>query len=289
MNRTFLFSSAAAFALAGAFAAPAYAITGPFSGSYHATKLILDDIAGRAEISVGGSDITVSITGEPDELATVQLVVEGGALKIRSTRHNRHWRDASEVALYKISVPKGTALAIDGMVGEIQAGDLGGDLAIDAGALKGSIGAVKSASLDGSGALTLEIGDIAGAFNLDASGAARIKTGNLDSADIDVSGAGDVNMQTIRHGLSAEIDGAGRVTAQSVNGPVQVEISGTGAVAVAGGRANPLKVDVSGMASFEFGGEAVDPEISVSGRGSVKLRSYTGKLRSEGGNITVGE
>ncbi len=289
MARTMLVSIAGALALACAAATPASAVTGPFSGSYKASGLALDNLAGHVDISVGGSDITVAITGDADELATVTVGSDGSVLKIRSTRHNRHLHDAGDLASYKISVPKGTALMIDGMIGEIAAGDLGGDLSIDAGALKGTIGAVRSASLDASGALKLEIGDIAGDLSIDASGAARIKTGNVDNAHLDISGAGDIGVEAIRHGLSADINGAAHITALSVNGPVNIDASGESEVLIGSGRADPLKLDISGLGKFEFGGEAVNPEISVSGRSSVKLHSYTGKLHSDGSNITIGD
>lgn len=268
----------------------AHAITGPFNANYQATRLSLDNIAGRAEIVVGGSaGISVAITGDPAELATVDLKVENGTLKIRSTRHMRRYDRIADAALYRISVPKGTDLTIDNMVGEIQAGDLGGDLSIDSGALKGSIGAVRSAHLDGSGALKLTIGDIAGELAMDASGAANIRTGSVDSANLDVSGAGDIDIQDIRHGLHAELSGASQVDARSVNGPVDVEVSGSGDIRIAGGRADPLEVDISGIGSFEFGGTAVNPQLSVSGRGRIKLKAYTGKLNSDGANITIGD
>ncbi len=212
-------------------------------------------------------------------------------MTIRDTRprHDIHdIHDVAKVALYKIRVPQGTSLAIDGMIGEIEAGDLGGELDVDAGALKGKVGAVKSVHLDGSGALTLTIGDVAGELLVDGSGAANIKTGNVDSAKLDLSGAGAIDIQNVRHGLDADITGASHVSAQSVNGPVSVEVSGVGNVNIAAGKANPLRVDISGFGSFSFGGEGVDPDLTVSGMGGVTLKSYSGKLHTEGGNIHIG-
>lgn len=291
MNRTLLVSAAVLPALATLFAAPAYAVNGPFSGSYKAGKLILDDLVGRTEITVGGSDIGVSITGDATELSFVQITVENGALKIRNTRRERihDTGDLSKLALYRIRVPQGTDLGLDGLVGEIQAGDTNGNLVIDGGALKGSIGAVKAAHFDGSGALTLTIGDIAGALDMDGSGATNIKTGNIDSAHLDVSGATNLTLQTIRHGMTASLSGASHVTAASVAGPVNVEESGVGNVEIAGGKADPLKVEISGFGQFSFAGEGVDPDLSVSGMGGIRLKSYSGKLRSDGGNIHIGD
>jgi hypothetical protein len=48
------------------------------------------------------------------------------------------------------------------------------------------------------------------------------------------------------------------------------------------GVANPLHVDIMGAGDFIFGGQAIDPHVSAIGAGRVKIRSYTGKMHSDG-------
>jgi hypothetical protein len=45
-----------------------------------------------------------------------------------------------------------------------------------------------------------------------------------------------------------------------------------------------------GSGSVNFGGTAVDPEISSMGSGSVKVKAYRGKLSNEGmSNLKIGD
>lgn len=270
-------------------AAPAQALNGPFSGTYQASGIVLDQLVGRVDIAVGGAQVLLSITGRADELQAIQVSSLGGQLKIVSTKRHRNIDDPKDYAQFKLTVPKGTNLTIDEMVGEVEVGDLAGDVKIDATSLDATIGAVKSAKLDISGSLDLTLGDVAGKLEVDVSGSADVKAGSVETADLDISGSGEIELKSIRNGLTAEINGSGSVKAEAVNGPLTVELSGSGEVAIAHGRANPLKVDISGQGEFSFGGEAVNPEVEVSGSGSIWLGSYTGKLKSQGGNLTIGK
>lgn len=268
--------------------APAQALNGPHNGTYQASEVILDDLVGRADISVGGSQVTLAITGRPEELAAIEVQSSGGKLRILSHKRHRTINNPADYAQFKLSVPRGTNLSIDGMVGEIAAGDLASDISIDATALEGTFGAVRSVSADASGSLDLEFGDIAGKLSMDVSGSSDIKAKSAQSAALEISGSGKLQVGAVRQGLSASINGSGSVDAGSVNGPVSVDVSGSGAVHIAQGRADPLKVQISGQGEFSFGGEAVNPEIDVSGSGSVSIEKYTGKLKTRGGNITIG-
>lgn len=285
-TRTILFGGAM---LLASVASQALALDGPYKGAFAGNRLELDNIAGHISVAVGGDKIAIDIAGQPEELAAMDVRADGQSVRIKSTLHRHNVRNADELAQVRISVPKGTALSLDGVIGHMEAGDTGGDISVDSGALKGEIGAVKSAHLDGSGAIDLTIGDIAGDLDLDSSGAAKIKAKSAASAHLDISGASDVDIGALRGGFSADINGHGRIDIGTVNGPVNVDMSGAGEVLIKGGRANPLRVEVSGVGRFEFDGDAVDPNLEASGLAQIKIRSYTGKLHSSGGNITIGK
>lgn len=283
-----VFAALAACATAGVCIAPAHALNGPFNGAYQASEVVLDDLVGRVDISVGGSQVTLAITGRPDELAEIEVQAGGGKLRIVSHKRHRNINEPADYAQFKLSVPRGTNLTIDGMVGDLAAGDLGGDIKIDATALDGTFGNVRSVSVDASGSLDVDFGDIAGNLNVDVSGSSDIKAKSAQAASVEISGSGELNVGAIRQGLSASINGSGSIEAGSVNGPVSVDVSGSGEVHIAQGRADPLQVEISGQGEFTFGGEAVNPEISVSGSGNVSIEKYTGKLKTHGGNISIG-
>lgn len=277
--------------LAGLLAGPAQALDGPFSQSYSAKSLVLVNLIGRVEIEVGGSNVAVQITGQPDELQAIEVGGSGGAVRIESSkRHHRISGDASDYAVFKITVPKGADLTVDGLYGEAEVGDIGGRLKLSATALDGRIGNVSEADLELNGSGDLGVGNIDGKLGLVISGSGSVETGNADSADIGIAGSGDVSIKEIRHGLSAKIAGSGDINVDGVNGPVSAELAGSGDVSIDHGRATPLKVEIIGSGDFDFGGEAVDPDISVMGSGGVHLASYSGRLQSHGtANLTIGK
>ena len=283
--------SALSFGLAcGLMAAPALALDGPFSQSYPASSLVLVNLAGKVEVAVGGSGISVQISGRPDELQAITVGSNGSTVRIESNRHHRRIDgDAQDFAHFKIVVPRGADLTIDGVVGEAEIGDVGGRLKLNAGALDGRIGNVSTADLQLSGSGDLGLGDVASKLDLNISGSGSLDAGNVDSADIEIAGSGDVSLKDIRHGLSAKIAGSGDIGVASVNGPVTAEIAGSGDISISRGRADPLKVSIVGSGDFDFGGEAVNPDVSIYGSGGVRIGSYSGRLQSHGtGDLEIG-
>jgi len=277
--------------LAGWLVVPAQAIEGPFSQSYRANSVVLVNLVGRVEIEVGGSNVSVGITGESEELQAIEVTGSGTVVRIESSkRHHRISGDAADHALYKITVPKGADLTVDGLVGEAEIGDIGGRLKLSATALDGHIGDVSAADIELNGSSDLGLGDVAGRLSIEISGSGSIETGDADSANVEIAGSGDVSIKEIRHGLNAKIAGSGDISVGGVNGPVTAALAGSGDVAIDHGRADPLKVEILGSGDFDFGGEAVDPDISVFGSGDVHIASYTGKLQSHGtANLTIGK
>lgn len=277
-------------ALFGLLAGPALAVQGPFSASYQATQLRLDNIGGRVEIEIGGSGITVAITGKAEELALIQVGASGSTVTIESSRrHKRVSGDPADAAHIQISVPRGASLDIDGLTGEAAIAGVGGELKLRAFALDAEIGNMRSADLQVAGSGDIALGNTAGALKVAIAGSGSVEAGTSDEAEVAIAGSGDVSLGDVRRGLVAKIAGSGDIDVRSVNGPVAAKLAGSGDVKIDRGRADPLRVEIVGSGDFEFGGEAVDPDISVMGSGSVSIGSYTGKLKSSGNsNISIG-
>ncbi len=282
-------SIAGAGLLAGWLASPAFALDGPFNQSFQANALELANVAGRVEIHVGGSGVSVNISGDPEELQAIEVSAGGNTVHISSSRsHHSISGDPADLALYKITVPKGAALSVEGATGEAEIGDIGGPLKLTARSLDGHLGAMNSALLRITGSGDLGLGDVAGRLDLAVMGSGSVTAADCDSADIEIAGSGDVSVRRIRHDLTAKIAGSGDMEIESVNGPVDASLAGSGDLTIGSGRAAPLKVQIVGSGDFDFDGEAVDPDITVYGSGGVRIGSYSGKLQSRGANITIG-
>lgn len=291
MSKQAQFVAAGLGALTWLAAAPAFAISGPFNQTYPASEVALDHLVGRIEIAVGGSTVVVSISGQADELEAVTVTSSGAVLTITSSKRHRDLDDDGQgLATYKLTVPKGTKLSADHIIGEAKIGDIAGDIKVSGAALTAEIGLTKSADLRLAGSGHIKIADVAGALGAKIAGSGAIEAQNADSADASIAGSGTITLRDLKQGLAAAISGNGDITAASINGPLKVAIAGSGRVKIAAGRANPLKLSIMGSGELDFGGTAVDPEIAVMGSGDVKLGAYTGKLSSRGNpNLTIGK
>ncbi len=273
--------------IAAGFAAPAMALDGPFKAAYQASEVDVSHIAGTVDIVAGGPEVSVSISGQPDELKAITVSLSGNVLRIESSRRSHDFfdgatDDAATRSHLQISVPKGTTLVTESLVGKATIGDVGGDLRFSGADVKAKIGAMKSARVSVAGSGDVTLGEVEGALEVSVAGSGDVQTASADSAKVSIAGHGDVHLQTVRHGLEAKISGSGGIDAASVDGAVETSIAGSGAVTIAKGRATPLKVSIMGSGDFALNGEAVDPDISVMGSGTVKLGKITGQLKSRG-------
>jgi hypothetical protein len=190
----------------------------------------------------------------------------------------------------KLLVPKGTAVNVDGLVGDASIGDTYGPLKFDASVTNANIGKVGAAkiSLAGSGKITFT--QVNGPLDLEIAGSGKITGGNAaGNTSADIAGSGSAQVGAVNGGLDIDIAGSGDFTAAKVNGPVKVDIAGAGDVLIGDGVANPLHVDIMGSGNFTFGGLAIDPDIDALGSGNVKLRAYKGRMNSDGMvNVKIG-
>jgi uncharacterized protein YaiE (UPF0345 family) len=248
-------------------------------------------LVGQLDIQVSsGPQMTYTLSGEAEAIKDVSARVEGDTLVIDQKDPKSSWFmwfewngdwDDRRIKV-SLTVPTGTPLDIDSIVGDVTIGDINGPLKFELTAADAKIGAVTTAEIDAAGAGSIQIASVQGALNLDVAGSGDVRVGNAGSVNVDIAGSGELTVGAIAGGLSVDIAGSGDVAIDSVSGPVDFSSAGSGDVVIKNGKATPLKISIMGSGSFDFGGEAVDPNISVAGSGEIKIKSYTGKLNTSG-------
>jgi hypothetical protein len=253
-----------------------------------------------------GGPMTVEISGNPSRVGRVRVSQDGSALTVegesdeensRSVWDWKNWFDFSHDTNWdrgdlfvKVTVPRGTDVNVDDLVGNANIGDTMGNLRFEAAASKAHIGKVQQASIDLGGSGTIDIASVQNELRLDMGGSGKVTTGPVGSVKADIAGSGDAHFGPIAGGLHLDIAGSGDVTTPHVNGPTHIEIAGSGTVRIADGIANPLHVEIMGAGNLYFGGVAVDPHIDAVGSGTVHIKAYRGKLNSEGmADVKIGD
>jgi hypothetical protein len=235
---------------------------------FQAKRIRLDDLVAEVELVVAPAEaVRVLAKGKPDAMKKLQIRQVGDELQIVQSRaRGQGWQvlgwtvfgiqaneeEVSDLRL-TITAPPGTPYEIEDMVGKINAGDLDAPVSMGATSASGKIGRVKS-------------------------------------ADIDITGSGDLEFGAVTDGLKLAIAGAGSLKAAEVNGAVEVAIAGSGRVEVAAGTASSFDVDIAGTGDVAFKGHVVNPSVSIAGSGEVVLNTYSGELDQSimgSGNVRI--
>lgn len=264
--------------------------------AFRAERVEIEDFIGTVLVTVseGGGSIAIA---QGDEEHEVEYRLDGDILRIEgeTSRRDRNWRRSFEDMLedyptITLVVAPGTDLELDDVAVKLKGGDLGGAFKAR-GQLFGSLGDVETARVGVSGSGDFKLGDVSGDLIGAISGSGNLKTGAVGGdADLSVSGSGSVAVGAISGGFEGSISGSGRIQADAVNGPTKASIAGSGDVVIKDGRAEDLRVSISGSGDFRFGGVAVNPHISVAGSGDISLGSYEGSLRTSGNaDIRIGK
>jgi hypothetical protein len=235
------------------------------------------------------SDIAVSVTHANSRLPLKigrmgdRMVIDGGlAMRPKQCRSafGRHWvmvwgvgdiryEDMPQIA---IRVP------LDVSVG---AGD----------AVFGSIGRSNSLELHHAGCGDWTVADVAGPMKISVAGSGDTRTGTAGSAELRISGSGDIFTRDIKGGLTAATSGSGDIEAASIHGPLHVHVAGSGDVRAHGGEASDMQVSVAGSGDVAFAGVAQSLEASVAGSGDVSVGRVTGSVTKHiagSGDVRVG-
>jgi len=285
-------------AVAGMLIAPALAdgnwVTWPHK-TYDAHKVALSDIVGTLTIDVKDGPVTLDVSGTKTAVDGVDVSTDNGTLSIEGAHERslvwdwRNWFNFSDVNQpnhsklnLHLTVPKGTAIDIDDLVGNATIGDTLGRVDFSATATKTKIGHVSSAKVTMEGTGEASVAQVDGPLEISIEGSGKVTAGRTGKVKADLEGSGEAELGPIDGGLSLEIDGSGSLSATKVNGPVKIEVAGAGDVKIADGVADPFHVEIAGAGDVYFGGLAVNPHVDAVGAGSVHIKSYRGHLDNEG-------
>jgi hypothetical protein len=158
------------------------------------------------------------------------------------------------------------------------------------GAVIGNVHAAQDFELRTSGCSQWRIANVSGTLSIRQSGEAMILAGDAGKATLDLSGLTRVDLAAV-HALNVDMSGMGKVRLKSISGPVDASLSGMGSVNIAGGRAERVKADVSGMGAFSLRGSAAELDADVSGIGGVHVDHVYGEVKksvSGIGRVSVG-
>jgi hypothetical protein len=264
--------------------------------SFNTNTLRVDDIVGTVKVNVQDGPMKVDVSGAREMVSGLtvkqednRLVISGSETASINVWDWHKWFDFSHIhdehngkLFITVTVPKGSDVRVEDLVGNAYIGDTYGPLRLETTAGDSTVGRTASASISMAGSGKTQVGDVAGELLLEIAGSGRIMAHNAGNVRADVAGSGDAFVGAIANGVSIDIAGSGDFTAQTVNGPVKISIAGSGNVKIADGYANPLRVDIIGAGDLNFGGLAVDPRITAMGAGNVRIKAYKGKLRNDG-------
>lgn len=271
--------------------------------SYSVSNVHVDGLTGTVTVVVNDTKtVTLDVQGNKSVVDGLEVNPRNGTLVIEGIKAEnsvwdwRNWFDFPDRhdtrrarVQINLTVPKGMPLNIEGLIGDANIGDTMGPLKFEAVASKARIGHVSEAKISLAGAGRVDLADVAGPIKLEVAGSGTVVTGSSKSAKVEIAGAGDVTLGAVNGPLDLDVAGSGNLTAAKVNGRVKIDIAGSGSVKIADGNADPLHVDIMGSGKVRFGGNAVNPKISAMGSGNIWMKSYTGKMSSDGMvNVKVG-
>jgi hypothetical protein len=192
------------------------------------------ELAGSHDVIVTvGPAFSVSAEGDAKTLDRMEIVVEDGALQVRSKRRKGGWFNSDHGGRHvtvRVTMPSLAAASIEGS----------GDITVDK-----VEGASFAGSVAGSGDLDLsamKVGDTA--FSIAGSGGIRAR-GTSDSAAMSIAGSGDVDAAGLEtKKVKVSIAGSGDVRTRAME-TADISIMGSGDVTVDG----PAKCKTSKMGS----------------------------------------
>lgn len=222
--RTFILLAAASMSLAACGRSSAEAPGPDIQRDYKVGAFDKIEVAGPFEVTITtGGQPSVRASGPSNLLEKMEVVVEGGVLKIRPVKRNSmfNWNfGTSAKATVAVSVPMLSRAAIAGS----------GGIAID----KVS-GASFKGEIAGSGDLRLAAVD-AGAVELSIAGSGGVSAaGKAKNVTYEIAGSGDIDAKgLVAQTAKVSIAGSGSVGANAT-ATADVEILGSGGVNVTGG------------------------------------------------------
>lgn len=269
--------------------------TGPVDQTFTVRRVRIDDLVAQVELITvpQPGPVRVQATGQPDTMKEFHIRTVGDELIIRlDSDEEEAWfpwnlfnmwsrdRKAQDLQV-RVTAPVGTPYDIDGIIGQVNAGDLDAPLRIEGHAVRARFGRLQSAKVSIAGSGRIDVGAVKETIEVEVAGSGNISAASAQAAEIEIAGGGGVTLGPLVGGLSADVAGSGDIRVAQVNGPVDIDIAGSGGVLIEGGQATSFSVEIAGSGDVTFKGHAVNPHVEIMGSGDVTVGSYSGNLDEE--------
>jgi hypothetical protein len=212
-------------------------------------------VPGKAYVKQGPTQ-KVELEGSREALDRVEVVVDGGQLKIRSKERWGSWNWGREDRITVYITTK----------------------------------EIRSLSVAGSGDLEAQTKIVTGNLDLKVSGSGTLKADvEANQVEAGVAGSGTIRMRGKCNNLNTNISGSGDIEAVvTVADKLYASISGSGKL-VASGKANTLKTSISGsgrVRAIDLEADVCDIKIAGSGSVDVNVRNELNANVSGSGNVS---
>ena len=138
----------------------------------------------------------------------------------------------SDTGMFDIqaTVPKGTAIGLDGLVGDVDIGDTEADVFLGCASCKANLGMIRAFEvvLSGSGEIAVDHVEHSLVANISGGGDIDIKGGDVEAAVLNIVGHGDIDFAGHAVDAAASIVGSGKIRIFDVDNPIQQSIIGSG-------------------------------------------------------------
>lgn len=188
----------------------------------------IDDDALR--IRVPSSDTNIAVV---DNQGNVSVVTSGGGRAEVQIGDKTYTSNSEPIELaVRATVPVGTMLHLEGLVGRTEIGDTEADVVLNCANCKATLGTIAALDLNISGTGEVVVERIERALVTEISGGGRvdIADGGVENASVNIVGNGEVNFAGHAVDASVSIVGSGNVRIRDVDNPVQSSVIGSGDV-----------------------------------------------------------
>ncbi|MCI5043612.1 MAG: DUF2807 domain-containing protein [Aquisalinus sp.] len=253
-------------------------------------ELILEDFIATVSITTDQTDnISVSIDNGTDGKEPVLIQESGNSVRIyskekpdqrtfwRNMDWQRHGKNAFKVFLedypvVQITVPEGTDISIDGVAAHLTAGNLNSNMTISSTVyVEGAIGNLSSADIRITGSGDLIFASVAEGLTARIAGSGSLSFNDVQSADLGIAGSGDIEIKEIADSLTANIRGSGDIVTGDIRGVSSFQIAGSGDIKT-GRIAGGTDVSIRGSGDIDIGELNGPSEVAITGNGDVDIR-----------------
>ncbi len=225
--------------------------------------LVIDGLRGSIIVDVTtGDEVELVVDGENDVLERLETTIDDDALRIRvpssdtniavvnnqgnisvvtsggghaevTIGDQTYTSDDEPIELaMRATVPAGTMIHLEGLVGRTEIGDTEADVVLNCANCEATLGTIAALDLNISGTGEIAVDRIERALVTEISGGGRvdIADGGVKNASVNIVGSGEVDFAGHAVDASVSIVGSGHVRIRDVDNPIQSSVIGSGDV-----------------------------------------------------------